>query len=437
MEKLLYYIWKYKLFGLDPLVTTAGQRVDVVDPGVINHNAGPDFFNAKIKMGDLLWIGNVEIHERSSDWYAHGHQSDSHYNNVILHVTSKADCSVQTLAGTEVPQLVIIPPDYLRSNYIELCRTTDFPRCHRSLSSISQLLVHNFLDALLCERLEKKSSVILERVRQYSGDWEGAYFNTLARNFGFGINGDMFERWARSFSLKLAAHQRDDAFQTEALFLGQAGLLNIDAVPAKHRDDARDDEHYISLKKEYEYLAHKFNLKAIDFALWNFLRLRPQSFPYLRIVQLAQLYCSRKTELSLLLDINTRDELHALYSTHVPEYWESHYTFGSESPRINKSLTSQSLDLLLINTAVPMLFAYGTAHNDTKYTEKAFSLLAPVKAENNYIIRQWAQCGIIARNAADSQALIQLKKEYCDHNYCLHCRFGYEFLKHKPNHNIK
>lgn len=432
MEKLLYYIWKYRLFSAVPLVTTTGEKVEVIDPGVFNNNAGPDFFNAKIKINDVLWMGNVEIHTRSSLWFEHGHQTDPHYNNVILHVTSDADRSVFTLAGRELPQLVVIPPDYFCNNYKELCRTHDFPRCYRVLPDLNPLLVHSFLDSLLCERLKLKATNILARLRQSDGNWEQAYFITLARNFGFGINGDAFEQWAQSLPLQTAAHLRNDARQIEALFLGQAGLLNINSMPKRHWLDILDDQYFIDLKKEYEYQAHKYNLKPIDYSLWNFLRLRPQSFPFLRMAQLAQLYYNQKTSLSQLLQVETRDDLHKLYSIHVPEYWETHYTFGDESTRKNTSLTPQSLDLLLINTAVPMLFAYGAAHEEPSYTDKALSLLSAVKAENNHIIRLWAKCGIVAQNAADSQALIQLKKEHCDHNYCLHCRFGLQFLKQNP-----
>lgn len=435
MEKLLHYLWKNRMFPLKPLVTTKGEKVEVMETGVINRNAGPDFLNAKIKIGSVLWIGNVEIHTRSSLWYVHGHQCDAHYNNVILHVTSDADCEVFTLEKRELPQIVIVPPDYLRENYKELCKTTDFPRCRRILPDIPVFLVHGYMDALLCERLQAKSSLILERVKQWEGDWEQAYFITLARNFGFGVNGEAFEQWAKSFSLQVAAHLRDDVFQIEALFMGQAGLLNINSLPKKHWLDVLDDKYYIDLKKEYEYLAHKYSLAPINFSLWNFLRLRPQSFPFLRIAELAQLYCNQKTSLSELLEIGSRDALHTLFSVQVSDYWEKHYAFGSESPRISKTITPQSLDLLLINTAVPMIFAYGLAHDDFKYKQRALDLLKPIKAENNYIIRQWAACGIYAQNAADSQALIQLKKEYCDHNFCLHCRFGYEFLKQKPKTN--
>ena len=202
MEKLLHYVWKYKLFPLRKLQTTDGQTLEVIDPGILNRDAGPDFFNAKIKLDDTLWVGNVEIHRRSADWYAHGHHEDAHYNNVVLHVAEKVDRTVETQDGKTLPQLELEIPGYMRENYEELCRTTDYPRCHRVIPQIDPFTAHSWLNALLYERLEQRAGQVAERVRQLQGDWERAYFITLSRNFGFGINGDAFEEWARHIPLQ-------------------------------------------------------------------------------------------------------------------------------------------------------------------------------------------------------------------------------------------
>ena len=431
MEKLLHYIWKYKLFPLKPLQTTDGLTLEVIDPGTLNRDAGPDFFNAKIKLDGTTWVGNIEIHGRAADWYAHGHHEDTHYNNVILHVTETADRPVVTQDGKTLPQLIVEVPGYLRENYEELCRTTDYPRCHRIIPQIDPFTVHSWMNALLYERLEQRAQTVATRVEKLQGDWERAYFITLSRNFGFGINGDAFEVWAQHIPLQAVAHHRDNLFQIEAIFMGQAGLLDFDTIPKKYRDEAIDDDYYPRLKREYDYLAHKFALTPMDAAAWKFLRLRPQNFPHVRIAQLTQLYYNQTAGFSRLLEARTLEELHDMLSTHATPYWESHYTFGCPSHKNAKALTAGSLNLIAINTVVPLLYAYGQTHGNDKYCERALQFLEPIKAENNYITRQWAECGIKVDNASDSQALIQLKKEYCDRKYCLHCRFGYEFLKRK------
>ena len=433
MEKLLHYMWKYRLLPTQPLATTDGQPVEVIDPGTLNRHAGPDFFNAKIKMGGTTWVGCVELHRKASDWYAHGHQEDTHYNNVVLHVVERADRPAVTQDGKTLPQLELEVPAHLRGNYEELCRTTDYPRCHRVIPHIDPFTVHSWMNALLYERLEQRAQAVAARVQALQGDWERACFITLARNFGFGLNGDAFEEWARRIPLQSVAHHRDNLFQVEAVFLGQAGLLDFDTVPQKYRDEAIDDGYYPRLKKEYDYLAHKFSLTPMEAGAWKFLRLRPQNFPHVRIVQLAQLYFNQTAGFSRLLEAKSRDELHRMLSTHATPYWKSHYTFGCPSHKNTKALTAGSLDLIVINTVVPLLYAYGQMHGNDPLCERALQFLSPIKAENNHITRLWAECGIQAESAADSQALIQLKKEYCDRKYCLHCRFGYEFLKQKTN----
>lgn len=431
MEKLLHYAWKYKLFPLKPLQTPDGLPVEVIDTGTLNRNAGPDFFNAKIKIDGTTWTGNVEIHQQSGDWYLHGHHEDPNYNNVILHVAATVNGTVTTQDGREVPQLSLEIPPQLSRNYKELCATTDYPRCHRIIPDIDHFTVHSWMNALLYERLEQRANTVAERVKELQGDWEKAYFITLARNFGFGVNGDAFELWAKNLPLQSVAHHRDNRFQIEAIFMGQAGLLNIDTVPDKYKEEAMMDNYFPRLKKEYDYLAHKFSLAPMDAQAWKFLRLRPQNFPHVRISQLTELYYAQKAGFSQLLEAETLEDLHSMLSTHVTPYWESHYTFGCPSVKNAKTLTTGSKNLVVINTVVPVLYAYGRTHGNETYCERAQHFLESIKAENNYIIRIWTGLGIKAESATDSQALIQLKKEYCDRKYCLHCRFGYEFMKSK------
>ena len=430
MEQLLHYVWKHKLFPLTELSTTQGRRVEVIYPGLHNSNAGPDFFNAKVKINGMLWVGNIEIHDKASDWVLHGHDKDERYDNVILHVCGCVDAEVMNSKGEYLTQMVLSVPDSVINNYKELLSVDQYPPCYQIIPSLARLTVHAWMSALQTERLSQKTEAIEERVKRCNGDWENAYFVTLARNFGFGINGDAFEEWALHIPLHAVDHHRDDLFQIEAIFMGQAGLLELDTIPERYQKDALNDGYFAKLRKEYQYLAHKFGLKPMDYKLWRFLRLRPQNFPHIRISQLAYLYHQRRASLSQLLETYSVKDAKEVLATAVTPYWETHYTFGSTSVRNDKNLSPFSLNLLCINTVVPILFAYGRHRGEEKYCDRAFDFLEQLKPENNHIIRLWQQCGLVVENAGDSQALIQLKKEYCDKKECLRCRFGYEYLKH-------
>ena len=433
MEQLLQYVWKHKILPLTSLATTDGKAVEIIDPGLHNRNAGPDFFNAKLRIGNTMWVGNVEIHDHSKDWYRHGHDSDPAYDNVILHVVEDVDCDVTNSKGDYIPQIKLCVPMTVTLNYKELLNADAYPPCYRIVPDLSQLTIHSWMAALQTERLERKTQDIARRAERANGSWEDAYFITLARNYGFGINGDAFEQWAFNVPLNQVAHHRDDIFQVEAIFLGQAGLLDVNAIPEKYQKEAMNDGYFTRLKIEYTYLAHKFSLTPMNRTMWKFLRLRPQNFPHIRISQLATLYHDRKTSLSQLVECKNVDEMRHMLSTHVTDYWATHYTLGSESASNNKSLSPFSINLLMINTAIPMLFAYGRHTCDDSLCERAFDMLEQLKAEDNHIIRMWKECGLKVKTAGDSQALIQLKNEYCDRKDCLRCRIGYEYLKRVKN----
>ena len=429
MEQLIHYVWKHKLFPLTGLKTTDGQEVEVIDTGLHNHNAGPDFFNAKVKIGGTLWVGNVEIHDRASDWFLHRHDRDPNYNNVILHVAESIDVDVKTRRGDYPPQMRLQVPTAVREHYEELLTTDEYPACYRIIPSLSKLMVHSWMSALQTERLEQKTEAIAQRVKDCDGSWEAAYFVTLARNYGFGINGDAFETWAKLIPLQSVAHHRDNLMQIEAFFLGQAGLLDTAAIPERYQQQALNDSYFTELKSEYQYLAHKFGLQAMDANQWRFLRLRPQNFPHIRIAQLAHLYYEQRTGLSQLLECESVKQVRELLATQVTRYWETHYVFGEKSVKSEKKLSTASLNLQIINTVAPILFAYGKHKNSEKYCECAFDFLETLKAEENHIVRMWKEVGLMVETAGDSQALIQLKKEYCDRKDCLRCRIGYEYLK--------
>ena len=421
MEQLLHYVWKHKIFSLKELKTTTGQQVEVIDTGLANTDTGPGFFNAKLKLDGVLWIGNIEIHERSSDWFKHGHHADAGYNSVILHIASEIDMEISRSNGERIPQIQLICPEAVRTNYKELLETASYPPCYRIIPSLSPFTAHSWMSALQMERFEQKATLLNERLKRCQGNWEDAFFITLARNFGFGLNGDAFETWAHQLPFRAVDKHRNDLFQIEAIFFGQAGILEY----------SDGDGYYLRLKKEYTYLQHKFGLIPMDASLWRFLRLRPANFPHIRIAQLACLYHRAYGLLSRIMETETLQGVRDILKGGTSEYWLTHYTFGGSSPSRPKTLSNTSLDLLIINTVVTFLYAYGLHKGNRVLCARAGSFLEELKAENNYITRMWEQCGMKASNAADSQALIQLKKEYCDKKKCLYCRIGYEYLKRK------
>ena len=352
---------------------------------------------------------------------------------ILLHYTWKHKMlplkELMTTDGHYIPQLQLSVPQQVRENYDELLRTDQYPPCYKIIPDLSALTVHAWMAALQTERLERKTDDIRRRAEQCGGSWEDAYFVTLARNYGFGINSEAFEQWALNVPMNAVAHHRDDLFQIEAIFLGQAGLLELDTVPKHCQQDALNDGYLARLRNEYQYLAHKFSMQPMDARQWNFLRLRPQNFPHIRLSQLANLYYEGRASLSQLIDCKTVDQLKTLLATHVTPYWETHYAFGSQSAKNAKRLSASSINVLIINTAIPVLFAVGRHRQKEELCDRAFDLLEQLRPEQNHIIRLWQECGLPVESAGDSQALIQLKNEYCNRRDCLRCRIGYEYLK--------
>ena len=301
MEHLLHYVWKHKLFPLKVLQTTNGLPVEVIDPGLQNPNAGPDFFNAKLKIDGALWVGNIEIHTHSSDWFRHGHHSDKTYDSVILHVVSEADTEITRSNGEQIPQLLLTCPENVQLHYHELCVADHYPACYSILASLPKLTIHSWLTALQTERLEQKAQLITQRLKHCNSNWEDAFFITLARNFGFGLNGDAFETWAGLLPFRAMDKHRNDLFQIEAFFYGLAGLLEETFLKKE-----QEDEYSLRLCKEFRYLQRKFEIgQGMDATLWRFLRLRPENFPHIRLAQLAYLYQKGDKLFSRLLEAET------------------------------------------------------------------------------------------------------------------------------------
>ncbi|RHO74415.1 DUF2851 family protein [Parabacteroides sp. AF48-14] len=419
MERLLHYVWKYKLYAAASLATTDGRPVQVIDPGMQNTDAGPDFFNAKIKIDGTLWAGSVEIHDKASDWLLHHHDTDKAYDSVVLHVTGVNDFLPVRTNGEPIPQLVLAVPDTVaRSIDWLLYREASLP-CLDYIRQIESLHIDCWLEALLSERLERKTHDIFTLLDAYNNDWNEVFYITLTRNFGFGVNNDAFERLAKSLPLRCIRKQRSSSSQVEAMLFGQAGMLA----------EENEDHYYRLLQREYEFLRHKFDLSPMDDFVFKSLRTRPVNFPYLKVAQLATLWVQHDTLFSAILEAGSTGDIKKYFRVSPSDYWETHYHFRYASPRKEKPMGENALNILLINTVVPMLFAYGLRNKQPEYCERATRLLESIPPEKNSIVSSFCHAGITVRHAGDSQALIQLKREYCEKKKCLYCRIGFRMLK--------
>ncbi|MDR0750586.1 MAG: DUF2851 family protein [Tannerellaceae bacterium] len=419
MEHLLHYVWKYKLYAPSCLVTTRGLPVSVIDPGIQNTNAGPDFFNAKIKIGDTMWAGNIEIHSKASDWLLHGHHKDKAYDSVVLHLAGTVDADVYRTDGAAIAQARLTIPPAVSKN-IDWLIYRDIPvPCLYSIKHIEPVHISLWINALLCERLERKTKDILLLMEQYNDDWNEVFYIILTRCFGFGINNDAFERLARSLPLHAVYRQRSSCRQLEAMLFGQAGLL----------EEAGACPYYRLLQQEYKFLQHKYGLKPLEGAVFKSLRVRPINFPHIKIAQLAALWHRRDTLFSAILHTDDMQQIKELFRIPASAYWDTHYHFRHASPAREKAPGEAALTIILINAVAPMLFAYGRKNKQDAYCRRALRLLETIPPEKNQTVAMYCLSGIQVHNAGDSQALIQLKKEYCDRKECLRCRIGFRLLK--------
>ncbi len=432
MERLLHYVWKNRLMPRSGLMTTGGQPVEVLSPGFHNKDAGPDFFCADVVVGGEDWMGNVEIHTLSSDWYRHGHDCDKTYNNVVLHVVEHADRDVYTENGRLIPQLELQIPDYVVNNYEHLQVYDDYPPCYGLANSLPAIVSKQWIAHLAEERLERKSKEINERLEYCESNWERVLFITVARSLGFGVNNDTFERLARSIPYFGVAKHRDNLFQIEAMLFGQAGLIDETLMNATQLRNMPNDTYYASLKREYSFLANKFSLTPINGCDWKFMRLRPQNFPTLRLAQFASLYHKQKLSLSAMVDANDTKQLFSLFDTEVSPYWQCHYTLcGDETSLSHRELRQASLQSMVINAVVPTLYAYGRYRSSKKLVDKALKILYDLESEDNKYTRIWQRMGMTVTNASESQAVVQLMTQYCLRKDCLRCQLGYQYIKHK------
>lgn len=421
MEDILHYIWKFKLYQKE-LKTTDGRQIEVLDVGLPNTNEGPDYFNAKIRIDGELWAGNIEIHTSSDQWKAHNHHKNKSYNSVILHVVEKANCEVFNELGQSVIQCEITYPQHIKENYDFLIHSnTDIP-CRNYIGNVPPFHLNSWMNTLLIERLERKANHIESLLKRFQNSWEDAFYVLLTRNFGFGLNSDSFERLALSLPLRCIQKQGDNIIQIEALLFGQAGMLDNVKV---------QDDYFSLLKKEYEFLKNKYDLKPLDSYIFKSMRSRPTAFPQIRIAQLASLLHSSHGLFSKITACDDIGRIRLMFHVNASEYWQTHYAFGVTSERKSKYLGDSSLDILLINTVAPILFIYGKSIDNETLCERALKFLEMLKPEQNSITKLFAKLKMPLNSAADSQAMIQLKREYCELRKCLFCRIGHQLLVEK------
>jgi len=421
-EMLLQFIWQYSLYRPNELYTTAGEPLTIIFPGKRNRDSGPDFSEARIRIGSTTLVGNIELHNKISDWDRHGHQADPSYQNIILHVVFRDD---RNYKRPDFPVLELGPaiPAYVIDQYTNLIQTTRPIACARQVSGIPAIVRESWLNRLLAERWEQKLEEWKDQLRQSAGDWSLLLYWRLAANFGFKVNAVPFLMLAQSIPLTVLARHKDNLMQIEALLFGQAGMLEADF----------EDPYPMALQTEYRYLKRKYNLVPIVGHLWKFLRMRPANFPTVRIAQFAALI---HRSVHLFAQVTSTYEVAAireLLQVTASSYWDNHFHFGEQAARSGpKSLGNTSADNIIINTIAPLQFLYAHYHGQQIDQERALQLLSLVSPEENNIIETWEEAGWKPQNALQSQAMLQLFHQYCEPKRCLECALGLNIIRSRP-----
>lgn len=420
-EEFLHFLWQYKLFNSTNLISVKREIVEVIDSGSYNTNSGPDFLNAKLKIDEQLWVGNVEIHIKSSDWYAHHHEKDVNYDAVILHVVWEHDSDVFMKNNYPIPtvKLQSFVQKEVLANYKKLfLKEQRWIPCEKQIAETSSFILNNWLERLYFERLENKSIVIKELLEKSNNDYEAVLFQLLAKNFGLKVNGEAFLQLAQSFDFSVLRKVRFNEEQLSALLFGQAGFL----------EQELEEAYYLQLQKEYAYMRHKYRLEPIAKHRFQFFRMRPNNFPTIRIAQLIALYNKYQNLFSRLIDVNKVESFYDLFTGEVNDFWKTHYTFETASKKTDKRLSKSFIDLLIINTIIPLKFVYEQARGEVDQ-EGLLQLIKQLKPENNSIISKFLELKIKANNAFESQALLELKNNYCAKKCCLQCAIGNSLLR--------
>ncbi|MGQ1911051.1 DUF2851 family protein [Marinifilum sp. RC60d5] len=418
-EDFLQFIWKSRLFKDENIFSTQGDVIEILEVGRQNFDAGPDFFDARIKINDILWAGNVEIHIKSSYWYAHKHHNDEAYDNVILHVIYEDNGDVILNNARVLPSLKLDFDYALLATYNSLMNSQKWIPCFDDINSVDRFFVRNWLQRMMIERLERKSKEIKEILKQNSFSWEETFYQLLARYFGMKVNSDPFQQLAQSIPINILSRQKNSLLQIEALLFGQAGMLNLNC----------EDSYFKNLCREYKFLAVKYNLSPIPESRWKWLRLRPANFPTIRIAQLASLMFKTNSLCAKIIKAADYPKIKEIFNVETSAYWHNHYQFGKESIFRHKKLGSSAVDGIIINSVVPLMFVYGEINGGSEVKDKALDLLDQMPAENNSVVNKWKDCGVEIKSAFDSQSLLQLKSNYCDKFKCLQCEFGNRIIR--------
>ena len=419
-EDFLHYLWKFKKFDVSNLHTSNGEAITIINSGQYLQLAGPDFFNAQITIAKQKWAGNVEIHLKSSDWYVHHHERDEAYDSIILHVVWEHDTEIFRKNNTEIPVLELkkyVAKETLE-NYQSLMTPKSWVFCEKELASIDSFTFKNWQERLFFERLERKSKHIQELLEQTNQDWEAVLFCLLAKNFGLNTNGNLFLRIVQSIPFSIIRKEGFELENLEALLFGKAGLLVGD----------KEDSYFKDLVTRFTYLSHKYQLEESVFEPVQFFKHRPDNFPTIRLSQLASLYNNQHNLFSKLIEAKSVEDIYKIFKISVSDYWQTHYLFDKESPKKKKALSTSFIDLVIINTIIPIQFAYAKSQGAST-SEQLIDLLQDVAPESNGIIQKFQSFGIKAQNAFETQSLLQLKNEYCNKSKCLECAIGMELLK--------
>ena len=419
-EEFLHHIWQFKKFDQANLKTTQGETVQVVSSGQYLQQSGPDFFNAQLVISGQRWAGNVEIHLKSSDWYHHSHEIDSHYDNVVLHVVWEHDAEVMRRDGSELPVLELrnYVDGLLLANYQHLASTKTWINCENELQRVDTFVMDNWKEKLFFERLERKSFPISELASATNSDWEAVLFCFLSRNFGLNTNGEPFFDMAKSLPFSVTRRESFEPENLEALLFGRAGMLA----------GTYEDVYPKDLQARYDYIAHKYRLQNFVPQQVEYFRHRPDNFPTIRLAQLAAVYHTHQNLFSKIMAANTLPELHEIFNVQVQPYWLKHYRFDKESPLKRKTLSASFINLLIINTIVPVKFAYAKS-TGKDIAEELIVIMQQLDPEKNAVIDKFRHYKTTVQSAYDTQALLQLKNEYCNHHRCMHCAVGLELLK--------
>lgn len=421
-EDFLHYIWLYKKLDLTNLKTTNGEVLTILNFGQYLQQAGPDFFNAQIVIDNQKWAGNIEIHIKSSDWYVHHHEKDDSYNNVILHVVWEHDTPIFRKDNSEIAVLELkkyVSKEALHK-YKVLTTQKSWIFCENQIKEFPGFVVSNWQERLFFERLERKSNPIQQLLQETENDWEAVLFCMLAKNFGLNTNGEMFFKVAKSITFALIRKEALEVMYLEALLFGQAGMFPV----------AIEDNYPKELKSWYDYIVLKYNLDKPIISPIQFFKHRPDNFPTIRLAQLAMVYHIHRNLFSKIIQVKSINEIYSIFNISVSEYWKTHYNFDKISPKKDKVLSKSFIDLLIINTIIPIQFAYYSSLGKEDL-EKHIFFLSNIPAEKNNIIEKFSIFGIKSKNAFQSQSLLQLKNEYCNNKKCLQCAIGLELLKDK------